>query len=68
MNAIIDNRQRRVGDFLRERIEARANLSIVSAYFTIYAYEALREALDAAGRVRFLYRSSPGFWGRIAAK
>ena len=60
VNAIIDNRQRRVGDFLREGIEADANLSIVSAYFTIYAYEALREALDGAGRVRFLYGEPRG--------
>ena len=55
MNAIIDNRQRRVGDFLRERIVAGSDLSIVSAYFTIYAYEALRDALHRAGRLRFLY-------------
>ena len=55
MNAIIDNRQRRVGDFLREQIIEGSDLSIVSAYFTIYAYEALRNALDGAGRVRFLY-------------
>ncbi len=55
MNAIIDNRQRRVGDFLRERMEPGANLSIVSAYFTIYAYEALRDVLEKAARTRFLY-------------
>ncbi len=52
---IVDNRARRVGDFLRERLAAGADLSIVSAYFTIYAYEALRDVLDNAGRVRFLY-------------
>ena len=53
-NAIVDNRRRRVGDFLRDRIEAGSNLSIVSAYFTIYAYGALRDTLEGAGRVRFL--------------
>ena len=55
MDAIIDNRQRRVGDFLRERMEPGSDLSIVSAYFTIYAYEALREVLEKADRARFLY-------------
>ena len=58
--AIVDNRARRVGDFLRERIAAGANLSIVSAYFTIYAYGALRDALEGTGRVRFLYGEPRG--------
>ena len=55
MTAIVDNTTRCVGDFLRERIEAGADLSIVSAYFTIYAYDALRDALENAGRTRFLH-------------
>ena len=53
--AIVDNRDRCVGDFLSDNIKAGSNLSVVSAYFTIYAYEALRDVLDKAGRVRFLY-------------
>ena len=55
MTAIIDNRQRRVGDFLRERIGVGSELSIVSAYFTIYAYGALSQILEKAGQTRFLY-------------
>lgn len=54
-DAIVDNRNRRVGDFLRDSISAGSDLAIVSAYFTIYAYEALRDVLDDAGRMRFLY-------------
>ena len=54
-NTIIDNRNRRVGDFLHGNIRAGSGLSIVSAYFTIYAYEALRDVLEEAGRTRFLY-------------
>jgi len=54
-NAIVDNQIRRVGDFLTDNIQPSSNLSIVSAYFTIYAYEALRDALEQAGRLRFLY-------------
>jgi hypothetical protein len=30
-------------------------LSVVSAYFTIYAYEALSAELDRIGKLRFLY-------------
>ena len=53
MTAIVDNAKRRVGDFLRERIEAGSGLSIVSAYFTIYAYQPVvkpRVAPRRAGR------------------
>ena len=54
-NAIVDNRKRRVGEFLRDSIKAGSSLSVVSAYFTIYAYEALRDVLENAGQMRFLY-------------
>ena len=59
-SAIIDNRSHRVGDFLRENIAAGAEVSIVSAYFSIYAYETLRDTLEAAGQVRFLYGDPHG--------
>ena len=43
-SGIRDNHQRgKVVDFLSERISAGSQLSVVSAYFTIYAYEALSE-------------------------
>ena len=54
-SAIVDNQHRRMGDVLGERIDAGAELSFVSAYFTIYAFAALRGALEAAGKMRFLY-------------
>ena len=54
-DVIIDNRRRRVGEFLSNNIGSGSNLSIVSAYFTIYAYDALRDVLEGAGRTRFLY-------------
>ena len=59
-NAIVDNRGRRVGDFLCKNIVADSNLSIVSAYFTIYAYAALRDTLESTGRTRFLYGDPRG--------
>jgi hypothetical protein len=34
-----------VGEFLRSKIQKDADLSFVSAFFTIYAFEALKENL-----------------------
>ena len=51
-NSGIRNNHRRglVADFLRAKIRTGSRLSVVSAYFTIYAYEALRAQLDQIGR------------------
>lgn len=55
-SGIYDNYCRaRVGDFLRNKISPGAELSIVSAYFTIYAYEALKAQLDQIEHLRFLF-------------
>ncbi|MCA3148952.1 MAG: DEAD/DEAH box helicase family protein [Burkholderiales bacterium] len=45
----------KVADFLVEKINAGSHLSIVSAYFTIYAYEALSTELDSIGQLKFLF-------------
>ena len=58
--AIVDNARRRVGDVLGERIDDGARLSIVSAYFTIYAFADLRGALARAAHTRFLYGEPRG--------
>ncbi len=52
---VIDNRSRKVGEALREHITPNATLSIVSAWFTIYAFGELRAALESISAVRFLY-------------
>jgi SNF2 family DNA or RNA helicase len=44
-----------MADFLLDRVATGSRLSIVSAYFTIYAYEALAEKLDAIAGSRFLF-------------
>jgi len=55
-SGIRDNRNRgSVADFLRETIKPDAALSIVSAYFTIYAFEELKKWLGPIKRLRFLY-------------
>jgi superfamily II DNA or RNA helicase len=44
-----------VGDFLSEHIKPNSAVSIVSAYFTIYAYKKLQSQFDAINRLRFLF-------------
>lgn len=44
-----------VGDFLVDHIENNSNLSFVTAYFTIYAYEKLKPQLDNVNSLRLLF-------------
>lgn len=45
----------KVADFLAKKISDNSVLSVVSAYFTIYAYEALADRLDRVETLRFLF-------------
>lgn len=44
-----------VGDFLKEVIKEGSELSVVSAYFTIFAYYALNQQLDSIKEMKFLF-------------
>ena len=56
VSSIRDNYKKgSVGDFLKEQVTAGSKVSIVSAYFTIYAYYALRDRLDEIASLRFLF-------------
>lgn len=44
-----------VGDFLREIVKEGSELSVVSAYFTIFAYYSLHKNLDAIKSMKFLF-------------
>lgn len=56
LSGIRDNHTRgRIADFLAERVAVGGTLSVVSAYFTIYAYQALAPQLDSVSGVRFLF-------------
>ncbi len=44
-----------VGRFLQDKILTGSALSVVSAYFTIYAFEALKEQLESIDSMRFLF-------------
>ena len=58
---IRDNHDRgAVADFLRAEIKEGAKLSVVSAYFTVHAYQRLHESLDKIGSMRFLF-GEPAF-------
>ncbi len=53
-----------VADFLKSKIQPTSNLSVVSAYFTIYAYDALKIYLESIDRLNFLF-GEPSFINRL---
>ena len=53
-----------VADFLRVKSQAGSKLSIVSAYFTIYAYDALKAELERIEHLDFLF-GEPSFVNRL---
>lgn len=56
LHGLRDNHSRgNVADFLKSRIAENSHLSIVSAYFTIHAYDALRDKLDKITNLKFLF-------------
>ena len=60
-SGIRDNNKRgTVADFLRTHIEPNTTLAIVSAYFTIYAYEKLEHELSSIKELNFLF-GEPSF-------
>ncbi len=63
-NNILDNRQGKVVDYLRERLPHAETFRLVSAYFSIYGYELLAKELERVGDVRFLY-GDPGSVGEV---
>jgi len=55
-SGIRDNHTRgTVGDFLQDKIQPGADLSVVSAYFTINAHHAMQAQLGGIGSMRFLF-------------
>jgi len=55
-SGIRDNHTRgSVADFLRANLRPGADLDLVTAYFTIFAYDKLRTQLDNLGRIRLLF-------------
>ncbi len=58
-HGIKDNHGRgKVADFLGAKLVEGSRFSVVSAYFTIYAYEALCKDLDGIESLQFLFGGS----------
>ncbi|MBU2650229.1 MAG: hypothetical protein KKA81_04780 [Bacteroidetes bacterium] len=56
LSSIKDNHNRgSVGEFLIESIKPQSDLSVDSAYFTIYAYHQLKNQIDKINHLRFLF-------------
>lgn len=55
----------RLGDALAKSIDEGAKLSIISSYFTVFAFSELKEELEKLDSVRFLF-SEPTFVKRMA--
>lgn len=65
VSGLRDNHTRgSVADFLRTKTQNGSRLSIVSAYFTIYAYDALKQELDGIDHLNFLF-GEPSFINRL---
>ena len=65
ISGLRDNHSRgKVADFLRSQIRSGSKLSIVSAYFTIYAYDALKAELNQIEHLDFLF-GEPTFVNRL---
>ena len=53
---LIDNKQYgRVGDVLKIHIKENSKLSIIASYFTLYAFDELKEELSKIDNLRFIY-------------
>lgn len=62
MIEIINNRTKLLGDDLKREIKNGSKLRIAACYFSIYAYDALKEELDQIDELKFLF-TTPTFIG-----
>ena len=64
---LIDNRNTRLVDDLKEQIQPGSKLDMAAACFSIYAYEELKEQLEGIEELRFIF-TSPTFVAEKADK
>lgn len=55
MPKVVDNKKHRVVDELRDELNKGSKLSVISAYFTIYAYAELKKELNKIDKMRFIF-------------
>ena len=64
-SGIRDNHSRgKAGEYVASLLRSGSDVSIVSAFFTIHAYHALKDELDRVARLRFLF-GEPKFLGSL---
>ncbi len=54
---LIDNKSKLLGDDLKKEIKSGAKIKIVASYFSIYAFEALKEELSSISELQFIFPS-----------
>ena len=54
---IINNIDKLLGDDLKNTLERNSKISIAASYFSIYAYEVLKEELKQIEGLRFIFNS-----------
>ena len=52
----LDNKRERVVDELKNALRKGSNVSVISGYFTIYAYEHLKREMSRIDKMRFLFK------------
>ena len=57
---IINNKTKLLGDDLKREIKSGSKLRIAACYFSIYAYDALKEELNQIDDLQFLF-TAPTF-------
>ena len=53
---LLDNKKNgKVGDTLRDNLQAGSNLAIITGLFSIYGFDALKKELNSVDQVRLLF-------------
>ncbi len=52
---VLDNKKYRVVDELKEELSKGSKLSVISAYFTIYAFAELKKELSKIDKMKFIF-------------
>lgn len=52
---VLDNKKQKVVEVLAEELRKGSKLSVISAYFTIYAYAELKKELNKIDKLRFIF-------------
>ena len=57
---LIDNKSKLLGDDLKREIKRNAKVRMVASYFSIYAFEALKEELSGIEELQFILAKQTG--------